>query len=87
MNADGSEQVRLTNNSGVSNFNIEWSPDGKKITYIDEINGIFAINADGTGSHTKLTNNGAWHVIHFWSPNGSKIRGLQITRIIVYRYK
>ena len=62
MNADGTGQTQLTNNS-VPQAWPSWSPDGTKIAFSsDDLDGnpndpeIYVINADGTGQ-TKLTNN------------------------------
>jgi len=88
MNADGSNQTRLTNNSA-SDWNAAWSPDGTKIafmSYRDDLDGIcdynsgtmdcnieiYVMNANG-GNEINLTNHSAEDVSLVWSPDGSKI--------------
>ena len=83
MNADGSKQTRLTNNSAVDIFP-SLSPDAKKIVFssdIDDIDGnsasnssskygnfeIYVMNTDGT-NQTNLTNNPAYDGFPPWSP-------------------
>lgn len=77
MNADGSDQTRLTQNEAVAKMPI-WSPDGRKIYFIsdrdsnDVYREIYAMDADG-GNLALLT------TIQFeidswtWSPDGTKI--------------
>ena len=74
VNADGSDQTRLTN-SAASNEAPAWSPDSKKIVFqsgrergLD----IYVIDADGT-SEARLTNNIAHDLAPAWSPDGTKI--------------
>ena len=58
MNANGTEQTRLTTNPANDDFPA-WSPDGLKIafnSYRDGNTEIYVMNADGTGQ-TRLTNN------------------------------
>ena len=58
MNADGSNQVNLTDNLG-DDWEPTWSPDGKKIAFVsdrDDNKEIYIMNADGSGQ-MPLTNN------------------------------
>jgi dipeptidyl aminopeptidase/acylaminoacyl peptidase len=71
MNADGSDQTRLTTNPA-DDREPAWSPDGNKIAFVSNFE-IYRMNADGTGQ-VQLTHNAAggdeWPT---WSPDGSKI--------------
>ncbi len=76
MNANGTNQRRLTN-SGVTEQNPVWSPDGTRILFEAPPSGtnnrdIWVMNADGTGK-TNLTNNPAIDGDPAWSPDGTKI--------------
>ena len=82
MNADGSDQTRLTDNPAVDSWP-SWSPDGRRITFIssrddpdpnddDRIVEIYVMNADGS-DQTRLTNDSAWHSLPRWSPDGRQI--------------
>ena len=56
MNADGSSQTRLTNNT-VKDWFPKWSPDGEKIAYLSSVNGnaqLFVMNKDGS-NQTQVT--------------------------------
>ena len=74
MNADGTEQTRVTNNAA-SDTRPAFSPDGSKIAFTSTRDGnweIYVMNADGTGQ-TRLTQN----AFADWDPafnhDGSKI--------------
>jgi TolB protein len=82
MNADGSDHVRLTNNTGVclSPRGYEWSPDGQRIAFTStRFSGkqggqteICEVNADGSGL-TRLTNAVGDDQNPTWSPDGRRI--------------
>ena len=80
MNADGSNQINLTNNPANDEYP-SWSPDAKKIAFGSNrdshsqgyINAeIYVMNADGS-EQTNLTNNPAYDHFPSWSPDGKKI--------------
>ena len=72
MNADGTNQTRLTNNSD-QDHSPDWSPDGSRIAFRsirDGFPGIFVMNANGS-NQTRLTNIQDYDPD--WSPDGSRI--------------
>jgi len=74
MEADGSNQKRLTNNSA-GNVSPSWSPDGSQIAFTSGRDGnpeIYIMNADGI-NQIRLTNNIDYDALPSWSPDGSKI--------------
>jgi len=75
MDIDGSNQVRLTTGNS-SNFRPDWSPDGSRIVFNSERDGvleIYVMNADGTGQ-TRLTQKSFFSdMAPRWSPDGEKI--------------
>ncbi len=74
MNADGTEPIRLTNNT-FSDTNPKLSVDGSKIVFCSNRDGnfeIYAMNVDGT-SQTRLTSNASDDTEPAWSPDGEKI--------------
>ncbi len=74
MNADGSNQTRITNNPAIDS-QPAWSPDGTKIVFLSDRDGnneIYVMNVDGSGQ-TNLTNHPARDDSPAWSPDGTKI--------------
>lgn len=76
MNADGTEQVRLTTTSEGESRPV-LSPDGTKIVYqrLEAPAGnfeIFVMNADGS-NQIRLTENAIEDSLPVWSPDGTKI--------------
>ena len=78
MNADGSEQTRLTNDPCSSDTHPRWSPDGSRIAFTgdcgrrDGTRQIYVINADGSG-RTRLTDELIDNRDASWSPDGRRI--------------
>ncbi len=74
MNADGSSQTQITNNSALRG-DMTWSPDGQHIAFSSDRSGnedIYVMNADGSGQ-TQITNNSAADIMPAWSPDGQLI--------------
>ena len=71
MNANGSNQTRLTNNTAVDNDPF-WVRAGGRVTYSSQRkgqNGIWEINDDGSNDH-QITVGGTWGD---WAPDGHKL--------------
>lgn len=69
VDADGTNETRLTNNA-VNDFAPAWSPDGMKIVFGSSEDGdseIFVMNADGSG-RTQLTHNTSADFGPDWQP-------------------
>lgn len=74
MDADGSNQTRLTNNP-YHDTRPTWSPDGNKVAFVSDRDGneeIYAIDADGSNL-VRLTHTSASDISPAWSPDGKKI--------------
>src|SRR5688500_706110 len=74
MNADGSNQVRLTNNPA-DDYAPAYSPDGTKIIFSSTRGGsrqLYTMSADGS-NQVPITNLADGPDEPSWSPNGSKI--------------
>jgi hypothetical protein len=71
MNADGTNEVRLTDNLTYDEM-ASWSPDGSKIVFESDRDGdyeIYTMNADGTNQQ-RMTDNPAEDSDPAWSPDG-----------------
>jgi len=70
------EETQLTHNADIiTNLPPLWSPDGSKILYLSDKNGIrdfFVINADGSNP-VRINAEGTSENFPEWSPDGSKI--------------
>ncbi|MBZ0097889.1 MAG: hypothetical protein K8F30_02335, partial [Taibaiella sp.] len=74
VNADGTQQRNLTNNSA-NDFDPVWSPDGEKIAFMSDRSGnseIYVMDADG-GNLRNLTNSPANDRLPTWSPDGKLV--------------
>ena len=69
MNADGSNQTRLTFDPA-NDFYARWSPDGKRIAFFSQRapGGIFVMQANGSGVTPLVTGDEP-----DWSPDGKQI--------------
>ena len=75
MDADGSNQKRLSNSPAIYG-NPAWSPDGRHIVFVSNLSGhreIYVMNSDGSG-RTRLTISvGSESSDPTWSPDGTQI--------------
>ncbi|MFW6085446.1 MAG: FIMAH domain-containing protein [Gemmatimonadota bacterium] len=72
MDADGTDQVRLTTTDGVDD-GPAWFPDGTRIAFRSNRDGqyeIYTAPADGSGAPVRLTNDAAQDFSPDWSPTG-----------------
>jgi Tol biopolymer transport system component len=84
MNADGSNQVRLTNNM-FSDSNPSWSPDSNKIAFDTTRDGnfeIYSMNANGS-NQINLTNHSSSDFGPVWSPDGNRIAFLSFRESVM----
>jgi Tol biopolymer transport system component len=72
VDADGSNQTRLTDNLAKDQYPT-WSPDGSGLAFESDRDGnteIYVMDADGSNQRN-LTNNPGWDWAPAWSPDGS----------------
>lgn len=82
MNADGSQQTRLTHNESDDSGPV-WSPDGTMIAFVSDRDGdyeVYVMNADGS-QQTSLTDNSVDENWPAWSPDGTKIAFMRRTEL------
>ena len=75
MNADGSDQTRLSNSPAIYK-NPAWSPDGKHIVFVSNLNRhreIYTMNSDGSGQTRLTVSVGSESFDPSWSPDGTQI--------------
>jgi TolB protein len=75
MRADGTDFIRLTNNTAFELSRVAWSPDGSRIAFDAFLFGnadIYVINVNGT-NETQLTHDQAEDRYPMWSPDGQRI--------------
>jgi TolB protein len=74
MNADGSNQKRLTKEPSID-VSPSWSPDGRKLAFTSDRAGtpqLYVMNDDGSGLR-RLTFQGNYNQTPSWSPRGDAI--------------
>ncbi|MDX6438755.1 MAG: hypothetical protein QOF45_1338 [Gaiellaceae bacterium] len=78
MNADGSDETRLTDSDGLNDTHPNWSPDGTRIVWAHQPDpgpdqtDIFVMDADGTDQRS-VTANPEFDAEPAWSPDGTLI--------------
>ena len=78
MNADGTEQRRITHEGPALEYNISWSPDGSRLVFqsrpeIDPgVHSLYIIGTDGRGRE-RITDGRYNDFSPEWSPNGNLI--------------
>ncbi|MCL7960572.1 MAG: hypothetical protein M8861_10290 [marine benthic group bacterium] len=68
MDADGSNVTNLTNSPG-NEGSPRWSPDGTRIVFTANYDGVYVMNADGSGvTQIAADNAGGFHELPDWGP-------------------
>ena len=81
MNADGSGKRQLTPSGDPCESTPDWSPDGKRILYVEwsttqdgDDQNVAAVGADGTGHAVLINSAGRFSPDHpVWSPDGASV--------------
>jgi Tol biopolymer transport system component len=75
MNADGSDQYKLTDNNAMD-ISPAWSPDGNQIAFITNRDGndeVYVMNVDGSNVRRLTQTTDASESFPAWSPDGMQI--------------
>lgn len=86
MNADGSDQKRLTVEGSAVDWKPAWAPDGTRIAFQSRpesnplVHSLFVVNADGTGRR-RLTDGQYDDTDPQWSPDGKQILFVRSTAL------
>lgn len=78
VNADGTGERQLSDDSVcfAHVVSIRWTPDGSRIGYTCDFDGIFSVRADGTDAHRLIPPAAGYPPQEFgpiWSPDGSQV--------------
>lgn len=76
MNADGANQVNLTENPQFDGDKVTWSPDRAKIAFVSDRNGdweIYVMDADGSNQLNLTQSPQSVDYDPIWSPDSTKI--------------
>ena len=77
MNADGSGETRITDNTLVD-YEASWSPSGDRIAFMSDRDGntnyeIYIVNADGTGEYRVTSDTSTSFETPSWGPSGDQL--------------
>ena len=74
IHVDGTGKTRLTNQNGLREQYLDWSPDGTRIAFDNGLQDIWTIRSDGSLPTPLTTNDGTiFDYAPRWSPDGTKI--------------
>src|SRR5687767_12611340 len=72
MNPDGSAPRQLVPSSVSRSVGpVAWSPDGRRLAFLDQQDRLSVVNSDGSG-HRVIANH-VWRLKPSWSPSGEEI--------------